>query len=150
MPYDDLRKGRNSEPLRIYFVTTVLACRSEACFSDFQCARIAVSGIRDAHEAETADALAWVIMPDYVHWLFQLREDSSLSVVVKRYKAVTAQRINRLLGRKGSLWQRTFFDHAVRRDEDIQDIARYIVMNPLRAGLVERISEYPHWDAKWL
>jgi hypothetical protein len=29
-------------------------------------------------------------------------------------------------------------------------LARYIVANPLRAGLVEHLGDYPHWDAVWL
>ncbi|MFM2004374.1 MAG: hypothetical protein RLZZ09_29 [Pseudomonadota bacterium] len=32
----------------------------------------------------------------------------------------------------------------------MQGIARYNVVNPLRAGLVDRIGDYPHWDAAWL
>ncbi|MES9878966.1 MAG: transposase, partial [Candidatus Sedimenticola sp. 1PA] len=33
---------------------------------------------------------------------------------------------------------------------DIKELARYIVANPLRGGLVESIGDYPHWDAMWL
>jgi REP element-mobilizing transposase RayT len=46
--------------------------------------------------------------------------------------------------------QRAFYDHALRQDEDVQGVARYIVANPLRAGLVENIGDYPLWDAIWL
>ncbi|MGH8412134.1 MAG: REP-associated tyrosine transposase, partial [Pseudomonas sp.] len=38
----------------------------------------------------------------------------------------------------------------IRRDEDLPAVARYIVANPLRAGLVEKIGDYPLWDAVWL
>jgi hypothetical protein len=38
----------------------------------------------------------------------------------------------------------------LRKDEDLQTVARYIVANPLRAGLVEKIGDYPLWDAIWL
>jgi hypothetical protein len=67
-----------------------------------------------------------------------------LSQVVGGVKGNVAHR----LGRR--LWQDGFHDRAVRRDEDIVAIARYIVANPLRAGLVERLADYPHWDAIWL
>jgi len=43
-----------------------------------------------------------------------------------------------------------FFDHALRVDEDLRRIARYIVANPLRSKLVPRIEEYSLWDAVWL
>jgi hypothetical protein len=38
----------------------------------------------------------------------------------------------------------------VRSDEDVQAIARYIVANPIRAGLVKRVGDYPFWNAIWL
>lgn len=47
-------------------------------------------------------------------------------------------------------WQKGFHDRAVRQDEDIRAIARYRVMNPVRAGIVERIWDYPLWDAVWV
>jgi hypothetical protein len=37
----------------------------------------------------------------------------------------------------------------IRREEDLVSIARYIVANPLRAGIVKSVREYPHWDAVW-
>ena len=49
-----------------------------------------------------------------------------------------------------SLWQRGYHDHAVRKEENIREIARYIVANPLRAGLVRSLKDYPYWNAVWL
>jgi REP element-mobilizing transposase RayT len=48
------------------------------------------------------------------------------------------------------VWQNGFHDHALRQEEDLAEVARYIVANPLRAGLVERLGDYPHWHAIWL
>jgi hypothetical protein len=48
------------------------------------------------------------------------------------------------------VWQKGLHDRAIRVDEDIVAIARYIIANPIRAGLVKSIQEYPHWDAIWL
>jgi len=48
------------------------------------------------------------------------------------------------------IWQRGFYDHAHRYEEDMRDIARYIIANPMRLGLVKSAGEYPHWDAIWL
>ena len=38
----------------------------------------------------------------------------------------------------------------LRKEEDILEIARYIVANPLRAGLVKKLNDYPLWDAIWV
>jgi len=48
------------------------------------------------------------------------------------------------------VWQPGFHDHALRKEEDVRAVARYVVANPLRAGLVQRIGDYPHWNAIWL
>lgn len=150
MPYDDLRKGRFSENGRAYFITSVLAEREKQYFGNFACARHVVAEMRALHESGAVDSLAWVVMPDHVHWLFQLGKSLSLSSIVKRFKARSARRVNAYLNRQGSLWQKAFYDHAIRQEDDIRQIARYIVGNPLRAGLVEHIGDYPHWDAAWL
>ena len=150
MSYSDLRKGRYSEQQQAYFVTTVLAEREKSYFTDFSCARRVVTEMRALHDDETVSSLAWVIMPDHVHWLFQLGERMDLSAAVKHFKARSSLRVNSHLNRHGTLWQKSFHDHAVRKEEDIRNIARYIVANPLRAGLVEHIGDYPLWDAIWL
>lgn len=150
MSYDDLRKGRYSEQQHAYFVTTVLAERERRYFADFSCARCVVAEMRALHDDEAVSSLAWVIMPDHVHWLFQLGVQMDLSAVMKRFKAYSARRVNGHLNRQGALWQKAFYDHALRKDEDVRDVARYVVANPLRAGLVENIGDYPLWDAIWL
>lgn len=106
--------------------------------------------MRAMHDEEVLNSLAWVVMPDHVHWLFQLGETMDLSSAIKRFKARSALRVNDYLHRQGKLWQKGFYDHALREDEGVQNIARYIVANPLRAGLVQHIGDYPLWDAIWL
>ncbi|MNO00306.1 hypothetical protein D3C81_2201730 [compost metagenome] len=70
---------------------------------------------------------------------------------MQRLKSRSAIAINRLTGNIGRpLWQRGFHDHALRREEDLAAVARYVVANPLRAKLVPRLGDYPHWDAVWL
>jgi REP element-mobilizing transposase RayT len=150
MPYDDLLKGRYSEPQRAYFVTTVLREREQRYFADFHCARCVVEEMRVLHDDGVVNSYAWVVMPDHVHWLFQLGVNADLSSTIKRFKARSARRVNHYLHRQGALWQRAFYDHSLRQDEDIQGVARYIVANPLRAGLVQHVGGYPLWDAIWL
>ena len=83
-------------------------------------------------------------MPDHLHWLMQLGETHPLSAVVRDVKALSSRR----LGRR--LWQKGFYDHALREDEDLRELARYIIANLVRAGLVEKTGDYSHWDAVWL
>jgi REP element-mobilizing transposase RayT len=69
---------------------------------------------------------------------------------MRLFKGATSHIIKPMINWQGTFWQRGFYDYAIRQDEDLKKLARYIVANPLRAGLVESIGDYPHWDAKWL
>lgn len=47
-------------------------------------------------------------------------------------------------GIKGNLWQKRWYDHILRKDEDVRNIGEYILQNPVRRGLVEHAYEYPY------
>jgi REP element-mobilizing transposase RayT len=149
MSYNDLRKGRYSEPGREYFVTTVLQGRP-SLFTDLYLARTVIGVLRETQTAGLGIWLAWVVMPDHFHGLVSLTSKGNLSALMQRFKGASAREINRRLGHHGTCWQPAFYDHALRTGEDRIGVARYIVANPLRAGLVERLGDYPHWDSVWL
>ncbi len=147
--YNALRRGRWSEPGRCYMVTTVTSGRIPI-FRDSSTGRVVVREMMRLQEEGFVESVAWVIMPDHLHWLLVLGEHADLSRVVQLLKGRSAHRVNQCLGRKGSVWQKAFYDHAIRKDEDLRKLARYVVANPLRAGIVKRIEDYPLWDAVWL
>lgn len=149
MPYPELRKGRHSAAGQIYLLTLVTADR-RPYFSDLSLGRVVVSVMRSLHDEGALSSLAFVVMPDHVHWLIQLGDRLPLAECVRRCKGGSARRINERLGRRGAVWQVAYYDRAVRREEDVRNIARYIVANPIRAGLVVRVGDYPLWDATWL
>jgi putative transposase len=87
----------------------------------------------------------FVIMANHVHVL--LRPLTLPSHLLKSLKGSTAREANRLLGRTGEpFWQRESYDHWVRDQEEWNRIARYIEKNPMKAGLVPRIEDYP-WSS---
>ncbi|MDT4860797.1 Transposase IS200 like protein [compost metagenome] len=134
---------------QIYHITATTEGR-RPWFQDFDCARIVVAELRRLHEQKLVDSLAWVLMPDHLHWLIQLRGPFGLSTVIKVLKGRSSRQLGLRMDTGGSVWQSGFHDHALRREEDLLKVARYLVANPLRAGLVERIGDYPFWDAHWL
>ena len=145
---NSLRKGRASEENRPYLITTVTHQRTPL-FTDFDTARLLIRELRTTCHALAIESLAWVVMPDHLHWLFILNR-SPLAEVARRVKGRSAYTINSHRNSDSAVWQHGFHDHAIRKEEDIKDIARYIVANPLRAGLVKNIGDYPFWDAVWL
>jgi len=146
----ELRKGRASISGQVYLVTAVTYKR-KPFFKNYFAGRLVVEEFMQSARFGSAQTLAFVIMPDHFHWLLSLGSPYSLSRVVSGIKSYSAAGINIMLTRQGEpVWQRGFHDHALRRDEDIVHVARYIVANPLRAGIVRRIGDYPLWDAVWL
>ena len=111
--------------------------------------RLLVAEMRRAHDSGLVNSIAWVVMPDHFHWLMQLENDT-LGNVMGATKARCTQSVNKTTGRSGALWQTGYHDRAIRDDEELLPFARYIVANPLRAGLVDKIGDYPLWDACWL
>jgi len=148
MPYSELLRGRASAGGQIYLVTTVTRSR-EPLFTNLHLGRIVVRTLHCPEISAHAATLAYVVMPDHLHWLAQLRPDSDLSEVVRSVKGKSAFEINRVRGVRSCVWQQSFHDRALRREENLEDAARYVVCNPLRAGLVRRLSEYALWDAEW-
>ncbi|WP_045122536.1 REP-associated tyrosine transposase [Pseudomonas fluorescens] len=143
-----LRKGRYSEVGRVYMLTAVVEER-RPFFSDWRAGRLLVGQMRAADQSGMVHSLAWVVMPDHLHWLVELKQ-GSLAQLMCRVKSRSSRSVNLLQGNSEPLWQRGYHDRALRRDEDLKAAARYIVMNPLRAGLVQRLGDYPLWDAVWL
>lgn len=144
-----LRRGRVSVPGQIYNVTVATLGRAPL-FMTFPVAATAARCFADRALLQDAEMLAWVLMPDHAHWLVQLGERTDLSALVSRLKSASARHANRRLGRVGALWESAYHDRALRREEDVVAVARYIVANPVRAGLVRSVGEYSFWDARWL
>ena len=136
-----LRRGRVSLAGHCYLITIVTE-RRQPWFGEYTNAAHACRSFYADSVRTHGDTLAFVVMPDPVHWLLQV--EGRLSEAVRIYKA----RVSLALGVKP--WQRGFHDHGLRREEDLRAIARYMVANPLRAGLVDNVLDYPYWDAAWL
>lgn len=143
----NLRIGRHSAPHQIYMITTVTHQRTPL-FDDLYIGRCVVNALRQAETS--AQTLAYVVMPNHLHWLMQLREEASLATTVQLMKTLSARSVNEYNGSKGKVWAKGYYDQALRDEGQVRDFARYIVANPLRSGLVRSIKDYPLWDAVWL
>jgi len=146
--HDRLRRGRSSERGRLYLVTTVARDR-DRYFDDWAVASVAARALSSSEAWPESKLLCWVLMPDHWHGIVELG-DESLALAVGRFKAVVSREVGRALGRPLPLWTPCFHDRALRRDETLLRVARYVVGNPLRSGLARQIGDYPFWDAVWL
>ena len=102
-----------------------------------------VVGVLAATADSTAfELLAFTVMPDHVHILAVGTSDhSSLRRFTQRFKQVTSYEWIRTHGKR--MWQPSFYDRTLRRDEDARAVARYILENPVRAQLMRPDERWP-------
>lgn len=87
---------------------------------------------------------AWCVMPNHVHVNVQPILGYQLSDVLQSWKSYTSHRINKLLKRSGTLWERESFDHLIRTPGHLEYFNSYIEQNPVAAGLATSIENWPH------
>jgi REP element-mobilizing transposase RayT len=138
----DLYRGR-----KCVFITCATFARHQAFADTATSARLL-----EALRAETRDSIeltAFCLMPDHGHFLLAgLDDEADLLRAVNRWKQRTAFEYARAHRRR--LWQGSYWDWLLRSEEDEFTVARYIVSDPLRSGLVTNILDYPHWGSdRW-
>jgi REP element-mobilizing transposase RayT len=78
---------------------------------------------------------AFVVMPNHIHALCHPFRDWPLEELTASWKKHTAQKINRLLGRNGPLWQPESHDRIIRDNDHFRRAVRYVLGNPVKGGL---------------
>jgi len=86
---------------------------------------------------------AWCIMPNHVHVVVRLFPGRDLAAVVHSWKSFSAKSANRILGAHGAFWQREYYDHLIRGEEEFERAVRYVAENPAKANL-------RHWKWVWV
>jgi len=162
------------EPGMTYLLTSI-TYRREPIFSNAMFAQAAHEDIAFYARKFSAASLAHVIMPDHIHWTIYpspqdferfAREEKVrggkyadaperfyLSKIMEDYKRRVSYVVNGGRGTRGvPVWQDGFRDDGLRTPETIRAATQYVVMNPVKAGLVGKPEDYPYlaWDATWL
>lgn len=86
------------------------------------------------------EPLAACLMPNHLHWV--LASCYRLSDQVRSFK-LASTRAAWAAGFGGKLWQRSFYDHVIRDQEDLERTIRYVLENPVKSGLVETAEDWP-------
>lgn len=102
-----------------------------------------IADLARAADATSFELMAYMVMPDHVHILaLGVSDEANALSFMQRFKQLTGYRFAR--DHPKPFWQQSFFDRALRRDEDLLPIARYIFGNPIEAGLIAPGGEWPH------
>ncbi len=141
-----LRNARISLTGHTYFVTSNTA-NIGVYLAEPKCAEIVMSSLQWLRERGRIELHAYAVMPDHLHLVLTLGEQVTLAQIMQALKGYTAQRINELAGRKGRVWEKGYYEHGIRDQEDMRRRVKYTVENPERAGLVEQYEEWPYSSA---
>ena len=96
------------------------------------------------HDGQRYDLDRFVIMPNHVHALLQMRSGYELDVIGQSWMRYSARKINPIIGHQGAFWQGEPFDHIVRDDRQLERIRAYIEANPKKTRL--KPGEYHYWS----
>ncbi len=79
--------------------------------------------------------MAWCVMPNHVHIVMRLLPNRNLAQVLHSLKSFTAKQANQILNRQGPFWQREYYDRLLRNGKELDRAVRYVLDNPIKAGL---------------
>ena len=139
---------RRYVPGGTYFFTVNLLNRNQTLLTNhYNCLISATEKVRSRHPFET---IAWVVLPDHLHCLWKLPSgDDKYSIRWSLIKSGFSRSIprhfdvseGRRQGERG-IWQRRFWEHHIRDDEDLLNHINYIHTNPVKHGYVERPEDW--------
>ncbi|HLR76980.1 MAG TPA: transposase, partial [Balneolaceae bacterium] len=96
------------------------------------------------------DLYAFTIMPNHVHSVFKLlpnldkQKKYPVTSIIGRLKSYTANECNQILKKSGPFWQEESYDHVIRDDDELGETIKYVIYNPVKAGLVEGWKDWKY------
>lgn len=124
-----------------YFIT-ICAFDKQTYFTDNDVINSLLRDLKEEADRFRFSIYAYCFMPDHLHLLLIGDEESDLIKFIKIFKQKTGYYFKRHFGKP--LWQRSFFDHVIRKREYIIDVAGYIFDNPVRKEMVDDFRKYPY------
>jgi putative transposase len=122
---------------------TIRAYREHSPFVRQDLNRLVLDTLREEQEHQNCMVFTYCLMPDHLHYLTSPRFDgNSVLKFTDRFKGKVTNG-SWALGWRGKLWQPRYFDHIVRAEEGLLAIDEYILNNPVRKSLVERVEDWP-------
>lgn len=98
-------------------------------------------------EINPFEILAYVVLPDHFHWLMRTEDDSGdFSKIMHSLKRNFTWNYRKLHNVKEpmQIWQRGFWDHLIRDDQDLEKHFEYIHWNPIKHGYVNKPEDWPY------
>jgi putative transposase len=89
--------------------------------------------------------ICYCIMPNHFHLVFELLlNNRRISKIMQSIKRISATECNLILNRKGRFWQDESYDRLVRDEKELYFVIRYVLLNPVKAGLVKKWDDWKY------
>ncbi|ATC64146.1 hypothetical protein CMV30_09365 [Nibricoccus aquaticus] len=130
----------------LYFITVACAVRGVNQLARADTTHLLRDSLRFRQECGQWQISLVLLMPDHLHALIRFNPERGIQRTVLDWKRYTAKAAR-------VQWQQDFFEHRVRDEAACQEKWRYILFNPVRAGLVKTPEEWPYlrsngqWDS---
>ena len=92
--------------------------------------------------------IAWVVMPNHLHFIAKMEEGFPLGDVMYSLKSFTAKAANKSLARSGQFWARDYYDRFIRDEAHLHSAVRYLDRNPVKARLCKSPEDWPWSSAR--
>jgi len=125
------------EPQACYFITVCAEPRGTNHFCHPSLGSKIIESIRHYHEQRSWFCHVALLMPDHIHLLLNIASNDMLSQTIGSWKRWLAKY-------QATSWQPNYFDHRLRNDESLQQKTDYILLNPVRAGLIQQAQDWPY------
>jgi putative transposase len=112
--------------------------------ADLAAVRVIVAKLRRMDELCGTQVSAYVVMPDHLHVVVHLTQDSGDLLKWMRY---FKREVSRALRQPG-MWQRSYWDRHMREEQDEETAEYYVLNNPVRRRLCDGVCDWPYsWSA---
>lgn len=109
-----------------------------------ECAEVVKNTIHYPNEKEYL-LICYSIMPNHFHLVFKLlKNNKGISKIMQSIKRISALGCNKILNSAGKFWQDESFDRFVRDEKELYSVVKYVLLNPVKAGLVENWHEWKY------
>jgi putative transposase len=129
-------------PSRIFFATTK-TCMGKRLLQSERNAGLLIDVLRSLVAENRFKLHDFVIMPDHVHILIEVRHEMTIEKAMQLIKGRFSHRLSHEYGYKGDVWQRGFTEVQVMNKQAFETHRVYIAENPVKAGLAASVEEYP-------
>jgi putative transposase len=146
MPYKRKPRLSNFDYLgRHRYFITICTDQKQPLFEDSERVNAAIAVLAEKSRKHGFTVWGYCFMPDHLHLLLEgEREDADMQAFVRVFKQKTGYRYRSETMAARKLWQPGYHDRVLRRDEDLQEVLKYIFNNPVRKGLVGHYADFRH------